>query len=237
MKIVIVAQEKGGTGKSLVTQGVAALAPTLQLFEVEFTERLLGYAGRKTHFRVKATNDELEASGGAASLEEFDPLIDAIAQISGPVIIDVGANTATAVFSAISNVQSQLRDLKIEIATLMVVTNEPGALAAIPALIAASDWAAARFLVENRLHNEVAPEEMARLSIGAVVTELAQHRLAKGASAILNAAGVQSIENLDPVALGRAYGLSKASRIERDLTRLKLDLLRAVEPATQWLVS
>jgi hypothetical protein len=238
MRAVIVGQEKGGTGKSLLSQGLAVMAPSLSILEIEESRRLLGLADRVRHFGVSATNEALELSGGSASLEWFDPFIDALAGIEAPVVVDVGANTARRLFGAISNVGSQLRDLNIEIATLLVVTSEPGAIAAIPMLTAESEtWAAARFLVENRLHNAIPSDEMASLSKGAVVTVLSQHRLSVGAAAIVNAAGLSSIEHLDPTALGRTYGLAKGQRIERDLARLKLDVCRAVEPAARWLVS
>src|SRR5665647_880555 len=104
MRAVIVGQEKGGTGKSLLSQGLAVMAPSLQVFEVEVSRRLLGLGDRVRHFAARTTNEALELSGGGAALEEFDVLIDALAGISEPVIIDVGANTARPVFAPISNV-------------------------------------------------------------------------------------------------------------------------------------
>jgi hypothetical protein len=56
------------------------------------------------------------------------------------------------------------------------------------------------------------------------------------AAAILQAGGLASIAKLDAKALSDKFGVAQGSRIRRDLTRVRLEVMQAVRPAAEWLV-
>lgn len=237
-KVLIIGQEKGGSGKSITARGAAETVPAVPVFELDASHRLVELGSRVRYFPVRVSHEKIERTGGRAAREEFDPFVDAIARTNVPVIADIGANTSVALLSTIAEVSTDLTAAGAEFGILIVATAEPGALAAVPVLNEiVAPWASARFLVENQLHGPIAPQHLERIAEGAVVTTLPHHLIDAEAEAILHAGGLASVPKLDGRALAEKVGLMRSLRIVRDLTRLRLAAMRAVEPAARWLVA
>ncbi len=74
-RLLLVAQETGGVGKSTVTRGLAEAVPDAAILEIEAVPRLTEFAtargsnepGRVQHFAMRATREASEASGGKAA--------------------------------------------------------------------------------------------------------------------------------------------------------------------------
>jgi hypothetical protein len=237
-KILIVAQEKGGSGKSIVARAGAEAVPEALVFEVDVDHRLIELKSRVQHFPIRASREEIERTGGRAARAEFDAFIDAVVATRVPAIADIGANASAVLLTTIGDVANELREAGVEFGIMIVATAEPGALAAVPKLSAiAAPWAAAVFLVDNQLHGPISPEHLALIAGGATVTSLEHHHMETGAEEILHAGGFASVPALDGARLAEKYGLMRGLRIQRDLTRFRLSAMRAIEPAARWLVS
>ncbi|SFJ54206.1 hypothetical protein [Bradyrhizobium sp. cf659] len=237
-KVLAVAQEKGGAGKSTIVRAGGEAVPDAPVFELDADCRLVELGSRVRHFPVRATREEIERTGGLAARAEFDEFVDAIASATLPVLVDVGANTSAVLLKTLAEVADELREVGVEFGLTIVTTAEPGALASVPILNEiAAPWASARFLIENQLHGPVAPQQLERIADGATVTRLAHHHMDPEAEAILHAGGLASVPALDTKRLGEKYGLMRGLRIQRDLTGFRLAAMRAIEPAARWLVS
>lgn len=59
----------------------------------------------------------------------------------------------------------------------------------------------------------------------------------ENAAAILQAGGLASIAKLDAKALNEKFGIAQGSRIRRDLTRIRLEVMQAVRLTAEWLVA
>ncbi len=236
-RILLVVQDKGGVGKSLATRALAEAVPEAPVIEVDASRRLIELDDRVTFFPMRADRAAIDLSGGKAARAEFDGVITAIQKATMPTIIDVGANTSTSLLSVLSQLSDALTAMKIELGGLVLVTAEPGALAEAPKLMQlAKPLAAARFLVENRLHGEVEAKAIAKIADGATVTMLDHHAMEDQAVAMLQAGGLAKIPELDIAKLIDRYGLALGSRVHGDLKRLRADAMTAVLPAAEWLV-
>lgn len=236
-RVLLNLQDKGGVGKSTLVRASAETVPDAALIEVDASRRLLELGERAQFFPMRADRAAIERTGGRASRAEFDPVIDAMTRATRPTIIDVGANTANSLASLIGELAPDLKEAGVSLGVLVIVTAEPGALAEASKLMAlVKPWAAARFVVENRLRGPVDPKVLARLADKAVVTNLDEHIMEPEAVELLGAGGLAPIPQLDPLKLNARHGLSLGARIRRDLTRFRLDAMRAVEPAATWLV-
>ena len=78
-RLLLVAQETGGVGKSTLTRGVAEAVPDAPIIELESTPRILEYDHGKTkgpkrvsHFPVRADRASIDRTGGQAARAEFD---------------------------------------------------------------------------------------------------------------------------------------------------------------------
>ncbi|RQH06877.1 hypothetical protein [Bradyrhizobium sp. RP6] len=237
-KVLIFAQEKGGCGRSTNTRAAAEAVPAAPVIELEINRRLTELGDRAQHFPIRASREEIERTGGRAARSEFDAFIEAMVVAEVPAIVDLGANTSTALLSTISEVANDLRQVGVEFGIVIIATAEPGALASVPLLDEiVSPWASARFLVENQLHGPINPIHLDRIANGAVLTSLPHHLMDTEAEAIFQAGGFACICDLDSKALAKKYGLMRGLRIQRDLARFRLAAMRAVEPAARWLVA
>ena len=237
-KVLAIAQDKGGCGKTLIGRGLSEMVPEAPLIEIDSSPRMIELSKRVRFFRMRADRDAIERSGGAASRAEFDPVIDAIASATLPTIIDVGANTGASLLSVIGGVAADLSAAGIQLGLLVVTTAEPGALAEVPKLFAlAAPWAATKFLVENRLHGDVDAKTLGRFGAEATISCLHRQSLDERAASILQAGGLASIAKLDPKALNAKFGMAQGSRIRRDLTAIRLEVMQSVKPAAEWLVA
>jgi hypothetical protein len=237
IKVLAVCQDKGGSGKSLICRGLCEILPGAPVFEIDSSPRMFELGKRVKFFQMRADRDEIERTGGTISRAEFDPVINAIASATLPTIVDVGANTGASLLSAIGGLADDFSAAGVEIGLLVVTTAEPGAVAEVPRLFAAAPWAVARFLVDNRFHGEIDSKILLKISAGARVTCLMKQVMDEDAATILQAGGLASIAKLDAKVLNEKFGIALGSRIRRDLTRVRLDVMRAVRLAAEWMVA
>jgi hypothetical protein len=236
-KVLMIVQDKGGCGKTLISRGFAEVVPAAPLIEVDSSQRMIEHAKRVKFFQTRVDREAIERTGGAAARAEFDPLIDAIASATLPTVIDVGANTAASLLPVIADLAGDFAAAGIEFGVLVVTTAEPGALAWVPKLLAlAEPFAATRFVIENRVEGEIDPKMLQTISAGATVTCLTNQFMDEQAALILQAGGLASITRLDAKALHKKFGIARGSRIRRDLTRIRLDVMQSVRPMAEWLV-
>ena len=236
-RILLVAQEKGGVGKSLIARGAAEAATGTAIIEIDSTQRLLELGDRVRFFPMRVERSEIERTGGRAARAEFDPVINAIATADRATLVDVGANTSRALLSVLRDVKDDLTEAGAEFGLLVVVTAEPGAIAEAPRLLELGrDLGAALFVVENQLHGAVPKAELKKLVGDATLTSLREHSMEEQAVTILQGTGLATIPRLDAAKLNQAHGLALGSRIRRDLTALRADTMEAVRPAAEWLV-
>jgi len=151
-RLLLVAQETGGVGKSPLTRGVAEAVPAALIIELESTPRILEYDHGKTngpkrvsHFPVRADRASIERTGGQAARAEFDGPINAMVGAELPTIIDVGANTASSLLASFDDeFVAGIAATEIEIALVVVVTADAAALTDGAKLLASSKrWAKA----------------------------------------------------------------------------------------------
>jgi hypothetical protein len=233
-----IVQDKGGVGKTVICRGLAEVVPGAPLFEIDSSQRMIELGKRVRFFPMRADREAIELTGGAASRAEFDYVIDAIASATLPTIIDIGANTGISLLTVIAGLREDFAAAGIEFGVLVVTTAEPGALAEVPRLFSvAAPWAAACFLIENRVQGEVDPKLLLKIASGATVSYLRNQVMDVKAAAILQAGGLASIAKLDAKALNDKFGVAQGSRIRRDLTRVRLEVMQAVRPAAEWLIA
>ncbi|MFC5420157.1 hypothetical protein ACFPOB_11365 [Bosea eneae] len=236
-RILLVTQEKGGVGKSLISRALAEAVPEAPVIEVDASRRLIELEGRAAFFPMRADRAAIEKSGGRAARAEFDGLISAMTQASLPTIVDVGANTSASLLALLADLAPDLKEAKVEIGIVVIATAEAGALAEAPRLMQiAKPFASARFLIENRVRGEVDGKVLAKIADGATLTALAEHVMEEQAVALYQAGGLASIPKLDAGKLNDRHGLALGSRIRRDLARFRLEAMEAVRPAAEWLV-
>ncbi|MBA4224156.1 MAG: hypothetical protein C0458_25790 [Methylobacterium sp.] len=236
-RILLVTQDKGGVGKSLISRALAEAAPEAPVIEVDASRRLVELEDRVTFFPMRADRAAIEKSGGRAARAEFDGLITGMTQASLPTIVDVGANTSGSLLALLAELAPDLKAAGVEIGIVVIATAEAGALAEAPRLMQlAKPFASARFLIENRLRGEVDGKVIGKIADGAAVTALAEHVMEEQAVALYQAGGLASIPRLDAGKLNDKHGLALGSRIRRDLARFRLEAMEAVRPAAEWLV-
>jgi hypothetical protein len=237
-KVLMITQEKGGCGKTLAARGLAEVIPSAPMIEVDSSQRMIEHSKRVKFFQTRVDREAIERTGGAAARAEFDPVVDAIASATLPTVIDVGANTAASLLPVIADLAEDFAAAGIKFGVLVVTTAEPGALAWVPKLLAlAEPFAATRFVIENRVEGEIDPKMLQTISAGATVTCLMNQFMDEQAALILQAGGLASIARLDAKALHKKFGIARGSRIRRDLTRVRLDVMQSVRPMAEWLVT
>ena len=94
-------------------------------------------------------------------------------------------------------------------------------------------------MVRNFFRDVAAPQggKVVKIAAGARVTCLMKQVMDEDAAAILQAGGLASIAKLDVKALNQKFGIAQGSRIRRDLTRTRLEVMQAVRLAAEWLVA
>jgi len=237
-KVLLVSQDKGGTGKTLICRGLCEILPGAPIFEIDSSPRMIELGKRVKFFQMRADRDEIERTGGAVSRSEFDPVINAIASSTLPTVVDIGANTGAPLLAVIAGLTDDFSAAGVEFGLLVVTTAEPGAVAEVPKLLSiASPWAKALFLIENRIHGPVDPKVLSKFGSSATVTCLMNQVMDDKAAAILQAGGLASIAKLDANALNEKFGIAQGSRIRRDLTRTRLEVMQAVRLPAEWMVA
>ncbi|MBL7405312.1 hypothetical protein INQ30_23450 [Escherichia coli] len=237
-RILLVAQDKGGSGKTVLVRALAECLPSARLIEIEANRRLIELEDRVSFFPVRAERGEINRTGGAAARAEFDGPLNAIAAAQGPVIVDVGANTAGSLLPLIGEAQARYARRGVEFGLLVVLTSEPGALANAPVLLdLAKPFTAARFAVENQIEGPVDAKALKAFK-DVTVTRLEKLSLDERANDLLQKGGLRFIgEDLTAAedSLTDRFGFAEAGRIVEDLTRFRAKAMQAAGPAARWL--
>ncbi|BAU94219.1 MULTISPECIES: hypothetical protein [Methylorubrum] len=237
-RILLVAQDKGGSGKTVLVRALAECLPSAHLIEIEANRRLVELEDRVSFFPVRAERGEINRTGGAAARAEFDGPLNAIAAAQGPVIVDVGANTAGSLLPLIGEAQARYARRGVEFGLLVVLTSEPGALANAPVLLdLAKPFTAARFAVENQIEGPVDPKALKAFK-DVTLTRLEKLSLDERANDLLQKGGLRFIgEDLTAAedSLTDRFGFAEAGRIVEDLTRFRAKAMQAAGPAARWL--
>lgn len=245
-RLLLVAQETGGVGKSTLTRGVAEAVPDAPIIELESTPRILEYdhgkakgPKRVSHFPVRADRASIDRTGGQAARAEFDGPINAMVGTELPTILDVGANTASSLLASFDDeFVAGIADTQIEMALVVVVTADAAALTDGAKLLASSKrWAKARFVVENKLRGDVEPAMLKRVADGAQVTVLPKFEFEPRTIGFLQATGLYAIPQLKTPDFQKEYGFNEARRMVGDLKSFRLAVMEAVRPAATWLAS
>lgn len=236
-RMMLVLQEKGGVGKTVFARALAEAVEDAPIIEIDASHRMRELGDRVKFFKMRADRKAIERTGGKAARAEFDAVLDAFAAAKVATIVDVGANTSVTFCEVLSEVAPELTKAGVAFGICIVVTSEPGALAEVPRLMSLTKpWAKTRFLIENRLHGNVDPSSLKKVTDGAIVTSFEQQTLEDGADQYLQAGGLSMIAKLDPEKLREKHGLGSALRIRKDLERFRLEAMQAVRPAAEWLV-
>jgi hypothetical protein len=245
-RILLVGQDKGGTGKSTAVRALAEAIPDIDLIEIDISQRLIEFDAGKPKtaqrqvrfFPMRADREAIEKSGGRAARAEFDAVINALEKTTAPTVVDIGANTSASFFKLLDELAPQLKESGIELGVLIVVTAEAGALSEAPKLISlAKPWADSLFLLENRMRGFVDPKQLAAIAQAATVSAFDEQIMEPKAVEILQDRGLRDIPNIEPATLTKLHGLALGARIRRDLGRFRLEAMEAVRPAAIWLAN
>lgn len=235
-RIILVCQEKGGVGKSLVTRALAEALPDAHIIEIDASPRLIELEGRTSFFSMRADRADIDRSGGRAARAEFDAVLNELVEADKATIVDVGANTSRAFLTVLVGLKDDLAEAGIEIGVLVVATSEIGAVIEIPRLFdLARDLDAKLFLVENRMQGPINPDHIKMHIKGVTVTVLPEHVMEEAAVSLLQARGLEGIPRLNGAVLTKKHGFGTSSRIRRDLAGLRSNAMKAVRPAAEWL--
>ncbi len=244
-RVLIVAQDKGGVGKSTAVRAVAEAVPGIGIIELDADPRLLEFDAGKSKkdlrqvrfFPMRAEREEIDRTRGRAAREEFDGVVQALSEAAEPTILDVGANTAISFFTVLGQVASLLKDSGVEIGVLVVLTAEPAAIAGTPRLLGlAEPWATVRFVLENRMRGAVEARRLASIAEGATLSAFDEQAMEEVAVELVNARGLRDIPRLDRGELTRQHGVARGARIASDLARFRLEAMRAIQPCAEWVV-
>ncbi|MEG9528993.1 MAG: hypothetical protein MIL41_25025 [Hyphomicrobiales bacterium] len=236
-RTLFVVQNKGGVGKSLLTRALAEAAPDVAIFEFEVGERLLELGERVRHFEGRVDQAKIDATGGVAANREFVALIDAIAASEGPVVVDVGANITRHLITALKPHLEALADIGQELGFLVVANSDALSLAQ-EHVSAVKVFADATFVVHNPVQPDEPPIQGNLFGKGVSVTALPDYTVrlqAKGVE-LVKAGGLAGIPELDPKKLRAELGFSDGGTIYAQLKSFRLDAMRAVRPAAEWVV-
>ena len=237
-RILIITQEKGGVGKTIFARALAEAIVDAPIIEVDASRRMIELGDRVQYFKMRADRKDINKTGGKASRAEFDGVLNAIEKSKTSTIVDIGANTSLTFLAVLSGVVPLLVREGFEFGVCVVLTNEPGALAATPTLLAlAKPWAKALFLIENLLHGAAIPNLSAQLTEDITMTSFQDYTaMEPGADEYLQAGGLATIPKLDEVKLREIHLIGSSGRIIEDLTELRNDAMNAVRPAAEWLI-
>lgn len=246
-RVLIVAQDKGGVGKSTAVRAVAELAPEVAIIELDVASRLIEYQNdssvqvnnsRLSLFQVGVDPAALERTGGQAALSQFDNVIEAISEAKVPTVVDVGANTAQPFLKTLGNFAGALQKDGISFGILCVTTADPAAIAeAEKILTIARPWASKVFVLENRVHGPVDSQRLKVLAKEDSVSLFEHQRLDEASASILLARGLRDIPYIDSSALRKAFGMALSHRMIASLQRFRTEVMEAVRTPCAWLMA
>lgn len=238
-RILLVGQDKGGSGKTVLVRALAECLPGARVIEIEASRRLVEIEDRVDFFAVRADRGAIDKSGGLAARSEFDGPLNAMASVSGPMIVDIGANAAASLLPLIAGAKGRFERRGIGFGLLVVATSEPGALASTASLLALGRPVAdALFVVENEVEGAIDPKIVKGWGKDVTPSRLPKLVLDERANALLQRGGLKFIgEDLGAAEanLVETYGFAEAGRIIDDLTGFRLQAMQAASSAARWL--
>ena len=75
-RVLLVGQDKGGSGKSLIVRALAESVVAARIIELEDEPRLLELEDRIDFFPIRAERSEIDRTSGAAARSEYDAVLD-----------------------------------------------------------------------------------------------------------------------------------------------------------------
>ncbi|WP_237479878.1 hypothetical protein [Lichenibacterium dinghuense] len=241
-RVLFVAQDKGGVGKTTLVRALIELVPDLQIFEVDTTRRMLEFEkkakdGEARFFRVRVDPAQIERTRGRAAEEEFDDVIEALSCVKRPTVVDIGANTSRSFFTTLVQYLDDFARKETEIGVLIVMTAEPGALAeALWLRNFCDENKASMFVVENRVGGDVSETQAASIAKGGYISVLENQSLRSEAAKFLVARGMLHIPRMNAEVFEKDHGLAAGRRIYLSLVRFRTEAMQAVVPAANWLM-
>ena len=244
-RVIMVAQETGGVGKTTVTRGLAEAVEEAAIMELESAHRLTEFPtatdtatpGAVRWFEISASREQIEASGGMAAREELDPILNALCEVAPPTIVDIGANKAASFFDTLPTMMPLLVERGIEFGVMVIATADASSLADASKLLHRSKgWAKAQFAVANEVRGPIDPDLLRKTLGKATTTTLRRFDLAPSARSLLEAAALRGIRAIDRDALMREQKPAAAFRTIRDLEAFREAVMLAVRPAAEWLI-
>ncbi len=244
-RVLLVGQDKGGSGKSLIVRALAESVVAARIIELEDEPRLLELEDRIDFFPIRAERSEIDRTSGAAARSEYDAVLDLIARKPAegvspmPLIVDIGANASRSFLPEIASRAARYGRIGVEFATLTVITAEPGAASSAPVVLdLARPFAKKLFAVENQVEGAVDTKMLKALGKDVQVCRLEQLTLDPKANSLLQKGGLKFIaERLDEAEdnLAERFGFAAATRIVQDLTSFRARAMEAVAPMAEWL--
>ena len=244
-RILLVAQETGGVGKSTAARALAEAIPDAPIYEIESSKRLVELGDRVEHFPIRAKPSEVRETGGEAALSEWDEVINGLLAGKRPAIVDVGANGAEAVLTSFGRMAPAFARRGRQVGVMVIVAADESAYFSAENLLgSAKPWAAAQFVVANEYRGAIDGPRLANLAKGATVTHLASFNLPKAARPMVEPLGFALIGQLDEEKLAERLSDRRgnpnhmmAANVADILANFRLEAMRAVRPAAEWLIA
>ncbi|WP_237480190.1 hypothetical protein [Lichenibacterium dinghuense] len=245
-RVLLVGQDKGGSGKSLVVRALAESVVTARIVELEDEKRLVELDDRVDFFPVRAERSEIDRTSGAAARSEYDAVIDLMARrpaegttMPEPLIVDIGANASRSFLPEVASRAARYGRIGVEFAMLTVITAEPGASSSAPVVLdLARPFAKPLFAIENQIEGPVDAKILKSLGKDVVLRRLARLTLDPKANELLQKGGLRFIaDRLEEAedSLSERFGFAAAGRIIQDLTAFRAQAMAAVAPMAEWL--
>ena len=245
-RVLLVGQDKGGSGKSLVVRALAESVVTARIVELEDEKRLIELDDRIDFFPVRADRSEIDRTSGAAARSEYDAVLDLIARKPAegapspePLIVDIGANASRSFLPEIASRAAQYGRIGVEFAMLTVITAEPGAASSAPVVLdLARPFANPLFAIENQIEGAVDAKVMKALGKDVILSRLPHLTLDPKANGLLQKGGLRFIaERLGGAEdnLSERFGFAAAGRMIQDLTAFRAKAMQAVAAMAEWL--
>lgn len=243
-RILLVAQEAGGVGKSTAARALAEALIEASIIEIESSSRLIELGERVEHFPIRAKPSDVRETGGEAALSEYDEVINALIAGRKPTIVDVGANGAEAVLTSFGRMAPLFARRGRQIGVLVIVAADESAYTSAEKLLSmAKPWAAAQFVLANEHRGAIDRARVDAFANGATVTQLASFNIPKAVRPLVEPLGFALIGNLDEEKLaeqlsdrrGNANHMMAANVVDL-LGTFRLEAMRSVRGAAEWLI-
>ena len=244
-RILFVAQEAGGVGKSTASRALAEAIPDAPICEIESSRRLVELGDRVEHYPIRAERREVLESGGEAALSEYDEVINSLLVAKSlATIVDVGANGAGSVLTSFGRMAPAFARRQRDLGVLVIVAADESAYtSAEKLLIMTKPWASAQFVLANEHRGAVDRQRIETFAAGAKVTYLQSFNIPKQVRPLIDPLGFALIDGIDQEKLAEKLLDRKgnvnhvmAANVVDILTSFKLAAMQSVRPAAEWMI-